>query len=256
MFELPSQPQSTSQILETGIQLFKLCFFKVLPLALVDVVFKILLHVTIPELNSPEPAILASAVMDSIIYLFFYLLLLLLLQAAIFYRINAIMTQSDFGNLEALLQGLKKLLPLFLATWLYYFLIGIGLFALIVPGIFLAIALAFFIPLLLFDNAPVFNSFKHSYQLVAGNWGRTVLILAFPFLFSISVGIFLTVIVENILNFSTTLAPEQINEFLQLTYITVDKLLNPLIYTFILVQYNDLKQRKKPFSPVNKQFIA
>ncbi|RKZ53627.1 MAG: hypothetical protein DRR08_27215 [Candidatus Parabeggiatoa sp. nov. 2] len=255
MPELPTQLQLVAKILDDGIKLFIRSFPKVLPLALADALLSALLHLLIPELNSPQPAVLIAAVMDSLIYLFLYVVLMLLLQAAIFYRLSAILTQSDMGNVDALLQAVKKWLPILLATWLYTFLCGVGLLV-IIPGIILAVSLRFFIPLILFDNATVLESLQRSHQLVWGNWWHTAIVLTIPLLIIISVGVMSSAIVEGILTLSTGFAKEQINLLIQITYGTVDKLLSPLFYAIILIQYYDLKRRNKQQGYVEKHFIA
>jgi hypothetical protein len=255
MPELPTQPQIIGKILDDGIKLFIRSFPKVLPFVLADALLSALLHLLIPELNSPKPAVLIAAVMDSLVYLFLYVVLMLLLQTAIFYRLGAILTQSDMGNVDALLQAVKKLLPILLATWLYTFLCGVGLLV-IIPGIFLAVLLRFFTPLILFDNATVLESLLQSHRLVWGNWWHTAIVLTIPLLIIISVGIMSSVIVDGILTLSTTFTKEQINLLMQLTYGTVDKLLSPLFYAIILIQYYDLKRRSKQQGNVEKHFIA
>lgn len=254
MFELPNSPQPPAKILEYGIKLFIFCFPKVLPLALADAALSALLYWHIPELNYPDMVILINAMANSMSYFFFYIIVMLLLQTAIFYRINAIITQSDLGNFDALLQSAKKLLPIFLATWLYTFLVGFGLMVLI-PGIILAVSMRFFTPLILFDNATVFDSLKRSHILVWGNWWRTANVLLMPLLISMFIALIASVAVQGI--FTSLVAEDQINWLVQMTYMTVDKLFNPLFYAIILLQYYDLKQRnnKQPIQD-EKYFVA
>ncbi len=238
---LPTKPQSTAKILEDGFKLFILCFPKVLPLALADAALSVLLYWLIPELNSPDMTILINAMADSMPYFFLYIIIMLLLQTAIFYRINAILTQSDRGNFDALLQAGKKLLPIFLATWLYTFFIVIG-FMVIIPGILFAVSLRFFTPLILFENVTVFQSLQRSHQLVRGNWWRTALILMVPLVISMFIGVIATTVASGIF------ADKWLE---QVTYLTMDKLFNPLFYAIMLLQYYDLQSE-----PVEKHFVA
>jgi len=244
MFELPTKPQSTAKILEDGFELFALCFPKVLPLALADAALSALLYWLIPELNSPDMVILMNAVADSMPYLFLYMMIMLLLQTAIFCRLNAIITQSDRGNFDALLQAGKKLLPIFFATCLYMFLVAIGLMVLI-PGMLFAVSLRFFTPLILFENATVFQSLQGSHQLVWGNWWRTASILMVPLVFSMFIGVVASVVASGIF------ADKWLG---QVVYMVVDKLFNPLFYAVMLLQYYDLKRCQS--EPVEKHFVA
>jgi len=256
MLELPTnQPQQIATILDDGIKLFLYSFPKVLPLVLADAFLSAMLHLIVPELNSPEPEVLIAAMTDSVVYLFFYAVAMLILQTAIFYRIGMILTQSDTGNVPALLQGVKKLLPIVLATWLYTFLFGAGLLILI-PGILFAVSLRFFTPLILFDNATVLESLQHSHKLVWGNWWHTAMVLVIPLMMILSVALLSSIIVETVLNSSTTLVAEQINLVIQITYKIVDKLLNPLFYAIIVVQFYELKRLNQSHRPVENQLIA
>ena len=256
MLELPTnQPQPVAKILDDGIKLFFYSFPKVLPLVLADVLLSVMLHLIVPELNSPDPAVVIEALTNSVVYLFFYAVAMLILQAAIFYRIGMIFTQSDSGNIPALLQGVKKLLPIVLATWLYTFLFAAGLLIL-VPGILFAVSLRFFTPLILFDNATVLESLQHSHKLVWGNWWHTAMVLLIPLTMIFSVALLSSMIVETILNSSTTLAAEQVNLVIQITYKIVDKLLNPLFYALIVVQFYELKRLNQSHRQVENQLIA
>jgi hypothetical protein len=254
MFELPTKPQSIAKILEEGIKLFVLCFPKVLLLILIDISLSILLHLLIPELNSSEPEVTIAAVMDSMVFLFLYMIAMLVLHTAIFYQIGAIISHSDKGSFDALLQALQKLLPIFLATWLYAFLVGIGLMV-VIPGIFFAVSLRFFTPLILFENATVHEALQQSYQLVRGNWWQTAAILTVPLFAAMFISVMLSGIVEGFLMSSTTMIKDNVNFWIQIIYLTVDKLFNPLFYAIILMQYYDLKRRSKQHG-FEKQFIA
>ena len=256
MLELPTnQPQQIATILDDGIKLFLYSFPKVLPLVLADAFLSAMLHLIVPELNSPEPEVLIAAMTDSVVYLFFYAVAMLILQTAIFYRIGMIFTQSDTGNVPALLQGVKKLLPIVLATWLYTFLFGAGLLILI-PGILFAVSLRFFTPLILFDNATVLESLLHSHKLVWGNWWHTAMVLLIPLMMIFSMALLSSIIVEIVLSSSTALATEQINLVIQISYKIVDKLLNPLFYAMIVVQFYELKRLTQSHHPVENQLIA
>lgn len=253
MFEQPTNGQSPTKIIENGFKLFILCFSKVLPLVLADAALSSLLYLLIPELNSPDVVILINTMTNYLPYLLLYVVMMLFLQTAIFCRINAIITQSDMGNIDALLQASKKLLPIFLATWLYTFLVGIGLM-LLIPGVIFAVSLRFFTPLILFDNATVINSLQRSHQLVWGKWWQTAIVLMVPLLISMTIGVMATLMVEGIM--SAIIAEQELNLLMQITYLTVDKLFNPLFYAIILLLYYDLKGENRLNERVEKQFVA
>jgi len=167
--KLPTEPQLTSEILEGGVKLFLFCFPKILPLVLVDVFLSILLHLYMPQLNTLEYTVIIATMIDTSFYVFLYMVAVLILHTAIFYRLGAIINQFDGGNFDALLQGIKKLLPILLATGFYTFFVGIGLM-IVIPGVILAVSLRFFTPLILFEDATVIESLQRSHKLLSHNY--------------------------------------------------------------------------------------
>ncbi|RKZ40752.1 MAG: hypothetical protein DRQ49_07355 [Gammaproteobacteria bacterium] len=254
MYKLPTQPQLLTKILEDSVKLFIFVMPKILPLVLADVVLSYLFHLVMPDLNSLEYTVIITTMMDSFIYAFLYMLITLVLHTAIFYRIGAMINQFDMGNLEALSQGIKKLGPIFLATGFYTFLVGMGLMAFVIPGAILAISLRFFTPLILFEDATAIDSLQRSHKLVWDNWLRTAIILSIPLSFTMFIGLTFSGLVEEL--FTTTFAKEQVELLMQLTYLTIDKLLTPFFYAIILLQYYDLKRRTQTPDSGNKYFIA
>jgi hypothetical protein len=251
--KLPTEPQLTSEILEGGVKLFLFCFPKILPLVLVDVFLSILLHLYMPQLNTLEYTAIIATMMDTSITLFLYMMAVLILHTAIFYRIGAIINQFDGGNFDALLQGIKKLLPILLATGFYTVFVGMGLM-IVIPGVILAVSLQFYTPLILFEDTTVIESLQRSHKLVWNNWFRTATVLAIPLLFSMSLALILSGVIEGLLGGSFT--KEQIELAMQLTYLTIDRLFIPFFYAIILLQYYDLKRRSKQSIPTDKYFIA
>jgi len=254
MYELPTQPQLLTKILEDSVKLFIFFMPKILPLVLADVVLSSLFHLVMPDLNSLEYTVIITTMMDSFVYAFLYMLITLVLHTAIFYRIGAMINQFDMGNLEALSQSIKKLGPIFLATGFYTFLVGIGLMAFVIPGAILAISLRFFTPLILFEDATVIDSLQRSHKLVWDNWLRTAIILSIPLSFTMFVGLTFSGFVEDL--FTTTFVKEQVELLMQLTYLTIDRLLTPFFYAIILLQYYDLKRRTQTPDLDEKYFVA
>ncbi|MCK5719650.1 MAG: hypothetical protein KAH84_06830 [Thiomargarita sp.] len=229
MFKLPTKPQLTGEVIKNSAYLFKLCFPKIFYFILIDIALSILFHISMPQINSLEPKTIMLAMEDSFIFITFYAVITVMIHTAMFYQIGMIAKQCDLGISVSLLKSLQKLLPIMLATILYLVLIGIGLM-IIIPGIILAVSLRFFTPLILFENVSVMDSLKISYQLVRGNWLRTLVVLAIPLLFSMSLGIIISGLFTNIL-------------IMQIVYLVVDKMLIPLFYAAILLQFYDLKLR-------------
>lgn len=110
----------------------------------------------------------------------------------------------------------------------------LGSIALVIPGIFLAYLLMFSLPLVICDdNVTAFQALKKSAKLVWGNWWRTFGVI-FP---SIVLVYGLPSLTAFLLD-SNKIWGTGIESILMI-------LLIPLMYAFILVQFNDLKLRRK-----------
>jgi hypothetical protein len=246
MKELSSQPKPINQLLDEGIKLFLVYFPKISSLILATVILTILMQLWMPALNATDHnaidhSVVSEVIMANFWYFFLYAVVLLVLQTAIFYRIGCLMTATDQGDGEALWQGLKYLLPLLLASWIYFLLVGIGLL-IIVPGIIFAVSFCFFTPLILFEKKSVMEAFSQSHRLVWKHWWRTAIVLGLSILISFMAGILLTIVVKNLLLVGTTLSQEEMTFWLQVTSAISEKLLTPFVYIMLLLQYEELKR--------------
>lgn len=255
MKDLFSQQKSINQLLDEGVKLFLTYFPKISLLIVATVIITIAMQLLIPELNAIDHVVVLETMMVHFWHLFLYTLILLVLQTAIFYRLGCLMTSTDQGDGEALWQGLKYLLPILLATWIYFLLVGMGLL-IIVPGIIFAVSLRFFTPLILFEKMSLWQAFSQSHQLVWAHWWRTAIVLSFPILISFIVGILLTVLVKSFLLASTTLSKEEIFFWMQVTSAVSDKLLTPFFYIILLLQYEELKRYQQQNQRSEKDLLA
>ena len=89
--------------------------------------------------------------------------------------------------LEAFGFALKKYPVVLIATIFYVLCVSLGSLALIIPGIYLAVRLYYFIDAILIDEKGVISSLKTSWKIAKGNWWATFLIL-------IIIGVFSTLI--------------------------------------------------------------
>lgn len=95
---------------------------------------------------------------------------------------------------EAVSVSARKFILVLIASIVFALIAGVGLFALIIPGIFLGVKFIFITYAILLDDEGVANSFKKSWQITGGNWWKIFglyLILGAPMmiLFSIASGI-------------------------------------------------------------------
>lgn len=99
----------------------------------------------------------------------------------------------------------KRLAPLLVISILYLVGVMLGTFALIIPGIFLAVAWSLCFPAALVEGARGFGALKRSFQLVRGRW--------WPVFGALLVGVILVAVISSILEF-VFLAPAFFTESL------------------------------------------
>ncbi len=94
---------------------------------------------------------------------------------------------------------------------IYFFIVGFGTLALIIPGIFLFVKFLYYQYAILLDNEGIINSLKKSWKITDGNWFSTFLIMLFFFaIFFISAILslifeILNLPISNLVDFITTL---------------------------------------------------
>jgi hypothetical protein len=109
---------------------------------------------------------------------------------------------------------------------------SIGLAIWLVMAVFIGILCTFIAPSIIFDDKGCFAAIKRSLQLVWGNWWRTFIIFLLPVLIIAIISILLEQLVGNLmLNILVT------SLFTGLTL--------PFMQSIVLLQFNDLKLRKK-----------
>lgn len=198
-------------------------------------VFSLLPILFISELqNPPTPEVFQQGLQILMPYLPFYIGGLVLGNAAIFYRMGYLM-QNKLPSLgEVFGFVLKKLLPLFVATILFGFAVGIGFMALFVPGIIFAVYLMFYQPLILFSNVTVLESLEISHRLVKEKWWYSATIIGIatsliPFCSLLLGGIFNLLGID--ISFEGTLVVE----------IFLNSLLASFFHCTLLVLYQELR---------------
>lgn len=233
---------SITKILDNGFQLYKRSFPYILPLVLIDGILAVLINIFIP-LNAKNPEALLQIIQENAPYFMLYMLIIFILYSAIFYRISAIHNQSDINNLTALQEGLKKVLIIILASVIYFSLIFIG-FMVIIPGVILLVSLALFTPLIIVENASVFEALKRSHQMIWKNWWAAASILSISLFIVMSASMLASGIIQIV--FSSSLTPEELMQLMQFASLTADKIVSPFFYAVLLLLYYELKGEEKP----------
>lgn len=149
----------------------------------------------------------------------------------IFNRIYNVGLGADLKLSKAMKLIRSKYWSLCSTTAAVFALVLLGILLLVIPGIFLGIALMFSIPVVICQDTTAWKAITTSFKLVWGHWWRTVAVFSPIF--------FIQMLYTSILVWvahKNSLALNVVN-------ILVSTLFSSLLYAFILVQFNDLKLR-------------
>ena len=151
----------------------------------------------------------------------------------IFNRMYNVGLGADLKLSKAMKLIRSKYWSLCSTTAAVFVLVLLGIVLLVIPGIFLGVALMFSIPVVICQDTTAWKAITTSFKLVWGYWWRTVAVI-FPIFFMqlLYTGIIVEIAHKN------SLALGAVN-------ILVGTFFSSLFYAFILVQFNDLKLRKK-----------
>jgi hypothetical protein len=95
--------------------------------------------------------------------------------------------ESDQADLEASVRfAISRLVPIWLVSIVAGIIVGLGLIALLVPGIILAIMFSLVLPVVMIERPGILESLGRSRKLVSGRWLKT---LALMIVFGIITGI-------------------------------------------------------------------
>ena len=245
MYTKPSSPLPIGGVLDNGFLLYRYClketFIFAFLAALIAAPFNRMMQGSAAEPGSPSlvPFVASLAV----------LALTILLYTPIVAKVYAIQRGQHLTLLQALEVGVRRFPVILGIACLYFLAIVIGLVLLVIPGIYLMVALAFSFIIPVVEWKGVIDSLKYSRELVRGQWWRTAALVT---IISIVVGVLYAlygVIVGVAVGFDVggSLASGQLLPWY------VDLIVNPLMagfvgplsYALFMAVYTDLKLRRE-----------
>jgi hypothetical protein len=143
--------------------------------------------------------------------------------------------------------GLSRLLPLLVAYIAMSIGIGIGLVAIVIPGVFLAVKWSMTFPAIVAERAGPFAAMGRSWELTRGHWWRTfgallvVVLISFVLAFALLVGFGAAVAT------SDSISELAFAVLITLVTILVLAVLYPLTAAIVTVIYYDLRVRNEGF---------
>jgi hypothetical protein len=167
--------------------------------------------------------------------------------AACFKVISSAYLGERTGAGPSLRYGLSRLGPLIVAYLAMSIGIGLGLVALVIPGIFLAIKWSMTFPAIVAERAGPFEAMGRSWELTRGHWWRTfgtllvVLLISFVLAFAILVGLGAAVAS------SDSISELAFAVLITVVTIIVLAVLYPLTAAIVTALYYDLRVRNEGF---------
>jgi hypothetical protein len=185
MFSLPTEPGSIGHTLDAGFKLYFISFKQVVVLSILAALsVSVPMHamlLAIPMMAAddagPGNAFIASFIVGFFVFMTLYLWFYL----AALCRIGAIAYGQSLTLGACMATGLRKILPVIAATFLYTLAMMGGFVLLIIPGMILWLSLLFYALCIVLEDDGILESLRHSHRLVWGNWWRTAVIITVIF---------------------------------------------------------------------------
>lgn len=241
MFKFSDKPLALAEIMNAGLQLYKDTFKNVWFLVLTNM---LLFTVIFSVLNNFVPLVSSEQIQPltswQIASMWVCNILMFIISAFFFSLILHRIYILGKGEMQMTLKDsvhfvIGKYLSLIAITFIFFAAVIISAIVFIIPGIIVGIFLAFSVPLVLIDNMNVFAALKESVILVWKNWWRTLIVI-----FPVTVALLLLNVLAQYL-FSFIFHHIMLLSLVNAAVMTIGQ---TAVYSFLLVQYNDLKLRK------------
>jgi hypothetical protein len=239
----PPRPQSIGEVLDVGFQIFAASLIKTLPYGVVMILAGQLGNIYNLASGRPLGRFAPPDVSSSIIAVVTLIALSTLLTAMIL-RQRAIAQgepTSMRAELNRALRMLSTQMPLFFINSLIVF---VGLILLIVPGLYVAVALSMSLPALVLEKQGPFAAMAYSRRLVRGNWWRTFAILFVTFVM-LAVFYFLVLVLAAIaVQFARGADVVLVSAASTVLVIALGAFSTPFLTAMTLAQYGNLQARR------------
>lgn len=247
MAVLPDAPRGIGQVLDSGFRLYFRSIRKVFLLALIGALINgvpgywlMLWSGGLPLRRHPE--LLSTLPPDFLLLFAVAWLSSLLLYGIIIVRMHNIGIGRAARLGDEIAHAFRALAWLVIASILTALVVSVGFALLILPGIFLGVALAFYSYTILLDGKGPVGGMNYSYALVRGSWWHSATILTVALLIVVAIG-FGVGLVQGVAG--VMLGPQSHLSLQLLLRAVLNALLLPLAAALRLALYQDLKVRKQ-----------
>lgn len=238
MYQAATSPQSIGGVLDDGFRLFRASLPQVVVLAFVGTLVG-----QVPNMLVAEPMadvgtmVLVAVVASLVLSLGFY--------GAVVGRINGVAQQQPLSLGEALLLGLRRLLPLLAVTILYMIILILGFLLLLIPGIIFGLSLMFSFYIVLLEGKGPLAGLAESHRLVWGNWWRTLVIVSVASVIVLAAYLLVLFAVGIVFAMGDSADFDERLRIVEMVFTPVlGAVAGPLFYALSLAAYHDLKLRR------------
>jgi hypothetical protein len=238
----PVRPQSAGAILDSAFHILAASLVKTLPYGILIILAGQLGNIYRLIVGRP---IGRRAPMDLQTVLIFLatLVLVILLCAALQLRQRAIAAGEPTSMRGELTRAWRRLPALLGLAILAMLAIGGGFLCLLLPGLYLCVAVTMGQPALLFENKGPITALKRSLQLVRGHWWRTCGVLAVAFIIVMVFYLLAAIVATILVRFAHGSDLALISAAATVLLIALGAFSTPFLSATTLAVYGDLYQR-------------
>ena len=249
------RPLSVGEMLDAGFRLFRARFGTLILCVLVPVVPLTILATGVQasvdpnafDIDSTETADSGTALAGTLVAALIQFAAAALGIAACFKAISAAYLGEHAGVSESLRYALGRLVQLLIAYFLVVIIVLLGLLALIIPSIWLAVKLSMVFPAVVFERTGPFAGIGRSWSLTGGNWWRVFGTLLIVFLITFVLQLVLGGVAGGLLAAADNVSSLTAAIVLTLVNLLALALTYPLWASVTSVVYYDLRVRNEGF---------
>lgn len=259
MYELAKHPADIGRLIDSGIKLFRHSFSSVFLIALAAN-FLIFIPEVIGRLFGGSNDVMPYTIIPLLFGVLGILVMLvyLSLYAALILKTWTLANQQQVPVQELITKGFSLLLPIVIGSILFFLACLLGMILLIIPGIYLSVALCFYYFAIVIDAKEPIEALKYSYRIIKGYWWRTLFIMLIPAMIAMIL-YFIVAFVGGILAFILTGFATEGQGFeivIQMVTTVAQACFTPLYVSMLLVVYHDLKLRTEDTMPPENPLLA
>ncbi len=237
----PTGPQSIGQVLDLAFRIFQISLLPCLLYGVASTIAGQLPNIYFVASGRPLQALGGRSPLWWALYCA-GALVALLMSAALQLRQRTIATGRPVSARAEIAEAMRRLPALVLMFIVLLIAIGVGMLALVIPGIYLMTALVLAWPALLFGGKGPLQALGYSLRLVVGNWWRTTTIFTIAL---VIVLVFYGIATAVMVPFVGAIDIATLTAFSAVVYVALGAIGLPFLSAIVVASYGELQVRKE-----------